>query len=102
MTPPAKSGTSRARAPREMGSVQPDPDQMAEEALEPGAVRLGQGRGEQRGEVGAQMLRIAGAEEDDIDPGLVAHKAVGRVDDALGAALVDQEGERILGLGEPL
>ena len=76
-----------ASAPRQMGRVQADPHQMAEEAREPGAARLGQRRGEQRGEVGAQMLSIAGAEEDNIDPGLVAHKAIGRVDDALGTAI---------------
>ena len=85
-----------------MGRVQPDPDQMAEEAREPRAVRLGQGRGEQRGEVGAQMLRIAGAEQNDIDPGLVADKTIGRVDDALGTALVDQEAERIRIVGQRL
>src|SRR5271165_212667 len=102
MTPTAGSGTSGAGATCEMGSVQADADQVAEEAREPGAIGLRQWRGEQRGDVGAQMVRVAGAEEHDIDPGLVPHKAIGRVDDAPGTALVDQKAERIGCLGEPL
>jgi hypothetical protein len=39
----------------------------------------------------AQMLGIAGAERDDIDPRLVAGKAIGSVGDAAGAAVVMQE-----------
>src|ERR1700758_386470 len=57
MTPPVSSGTPGAGATRQVGSVQADADQVAEEAREPRAVRLRQRRGEQRGDVGSQMGR---------------------------------------------
>jgi len=67
-----------------MRRVQPDPDQVAEEVREAGAVRFRQWRSEQRGDVAAQMLGIAGSEQHDIDTGLVPREAIGGVDDAPG------------------
>src|SRR6516165_7914371 len=102
IAPPATSGTSGAGAARQMRRIQPDPDQMAKEAREAGAVHFRQWRSEQRGDVGAQVLGIAGSEQHDIDSGLVPREAIGGVDDALRTALINQKVERILGLGEPL
>src|SRR6516165_2649189 len=101
MNPPLASATSGAGPSGQMRRIQPDPDQMAEEAREAGAVGFRQWRSAQRGDVGAQMLGIAGSEQLDIDPGLVPRKAIGGVDDALGTALVNQKAERIIALGEP-
>ena len=87
-----------------MRRVEPDPDEVAEEGGEPGTVRFGQRRLQDRGDVAAQMLVVAGAEQHDIGPGLVAHEAIGGVDDAAGAApmevIVDKKSERVVGLGE--
>src|SRR5271166_3663459 len=75
MTPPSALGTSGVGAARQMRRVQPDPDQVAEEAREAGVVRFRQWRSEQRGDVGAQVLGITGAEQHDIDSRLVPYKA---------------------------
>jgi len=52
-----------------MGRVEPDPDEVPEEAREPGAVRLRQRRLQDRGDVAAQVLVVAGAEQHDIGAG---------------------------------
>jgi len=57
-----------------MRRVEADPDEMAEQRAEAVAIRRGQGRLQDRGDVAAQMLGIAGAEQHDIDPGLVPHE----------------------------
>ena len=44
---------------------------------EDAAVGFGQGRLQDRGDIGAQMFGVAGAEQHDIDPRFVPHKAVG-------------------------
>src|SRR5258708_16652776 len=78
-----------------MRRVEPDPDEMAEQSGEPVAVRIGQWRLQDRRDIAAQVALVAGAEQYDIDPGLVPHEAVGRVDDAGGAALMDEKAERV-------
>lgn len=82
-------------------AVEADAGEMAEQRGELGAVGLGQRRLLQRGNVGAQMRAIAGAEQHHVDAGLVAHVTIRRVDHAGGAVLVDQKAERIVGLAEP-
>src|SRR5439155_6987144 len=47
------------------------------------------------------MIRLASAEQDDIDPWLVPCEAVGGVGDAAGAAIVEEETERIWRIDEP-
>ena len=44
---------------------------------------------------------VAGAEQHDIDPGLVADEAISRIDDAAGAASMHQKAERVGIVGEP-
>ncbi len=48
------------------------------------------------------MLRVAGAEQHHIDPGLMPHKPIGRIGDGAGAAFMDQKAQRVGHLGEPL
>src|SRR5215471_5640918 len=48
--------------------VEPDADEVAKKLPQPAAVRLRQGRRQQRSDVGAQMLGVAGAEKDHVDP----------------------------------
>ena len=47
-----------------------------------------------------RCVGIAGAEQHDIDPGLVPDKTIGGVDDAAGAALMHQKAERVGDVGE--
>ena len=59
-----------------MRRVEPDPDKMPEQRREPRAVGLGQRRLQNGGDIAAQMLVIAGAEQDDIDTRLVPDEPV--------------------------
>ena len=83
-------------------AIQPDAGEVAEQRRELRPVGLRQRRLEQRGDVGAQMRGVAGAEQHDIDTRLVPHKAVGGIRHRGGATRMDQKTERVLGLGEPL
>jgi len=51
-----------AAGPRKVRRVQTDSDQMAEQGGEPLAIGLGQWRLEERGNIGAKMLGVTGAE----------------------------------------
>ena len=73
---------------------------MPEQRREPRAVGLGQRRLQNGGDIAAQMLVIAGAEQDDIDTRLVPDEPVGRIDDAAGAALMHEKTERIGVVGQ--
>src|SRR6266571_8036244 len=99
-SPLPPSGPGR---PRHVGRrVQPYPDHVPEQLGELAAIGLRQRRLEDRGDVGAQVLLATGAEQDHVDPGFVAHEAVGRVLQTGGAALVEEEIERILLVGQRL
>ena len=74
---------------------------MAEQLGEGLPIRQGERRRQHRSDVRAQMIRVAGAEENDIDTRLVAHKAIGRLGDRARARCMDQEAERVRSVGEP-
>ena len=81
---------------------QADAAQMAEQLLQPVAVRLRQRRPQNRLDVRAQVRLVAGAEQHDIDAGLMAHIAIRRIGQAGGAAWMDQEAERVGMVGQRL
>ena len=67
----------RARA---LMRIQPDADiEVAEQFDQPVAIRLRQWRLLQRRDIGAQMLGIAGAEQDHVGARLVPREAIGRL-----------------------
>src|SRR5207302_1662284 len=84
-----------AAGTRQMRRVEADPDEMAEQRGELLPIGLGQWRLQDRSDVAAQVALVASAEQYDVDPRLMTHETVGRVDDAAGAALVDQKTERV-------
>src|SRR5437588_9730157 len=85
-----------------MRRVEADSDEMAEQRREAVAIGRGQGRLQDRGDIAAQMRGIAGTEQYDIDPGLMPYEAIGRIDDAARAALVNQKTQRIGIIGKRL
>src|SRR5438132_8534819 len=66
---PARRPLRRARAGHAPGRVEPDAAEAAEELGQSQPVRQWQRRRQERGDVGPQMVGVAGTEEDDIDPG---------------------------------
>jgi hypothetical protein len=74
---------------------------MAEQLRQGLPVRQRQWRGRYRGDVFPQMLRIARAEQHDIDTRLVPREAVGGIGDRARTPLVDQKAERVRRVGKP-
>src|SRR6266849_601116 len=54
--------SGRAEARHAVGRVEPDPDKVAEQFCEGLPIRQGQRRGQQRGDVRSQVIRVTGAE----------------------------------------
>jgi hypothetical protein len=81
--------------------VEADAGQMPEKLRKLLAVRLRQGRLEQRLDILPQVSRVAGAEQCDVDARLVPRIAIRRLDHARRAVLVHQEAQRIVALTEP-
>jgi hypothetical protein len=75
---------------------------MAEQFCQFAAIAHRKARLHQRADIALEVLVVASTEQHHIDARLVAHKAAGSVDDAAGAALVDQKAERIGTVGERL
>src|SRR6202023_2341917 len=69
--------TSRSRMRRRcLMTVQPDAGEAAEQRRELRPIGVRQRRLEQRGDVAAQMRRVAGAEQHDVDTRLMARETV--------------------------
>ena len=78
--------------------VEPDAAEVAEQVLQSGSVRGGQWRFQDRFDVAAQVAGVAGAEQHDIDAGLVADITIGRIGHARRTLGMDHKRQRILGL----
>jgi hypothetical protein len=78
--------------------IHPDADQVTEERRQLLAIGDGQWRLEKRLDICTQVSSISGSEQNHVDARFVSNKPVGRLRDVAGTALVDQEGERLIGL----
>src|SRR5580704_13823473 len=81
--------TLRSRMRRRcLMAIEPDAGEVAEQRHEFRPIGLRQRRLEQRGDIGAQMRGVAGAEQHDVDARLMARKPVGGLDHVGGAGLM--------------
>src|SRR5579863_10030630 len=80
---------------RQMRCVEPDPDEMPKQLVDPGVVGGGQRRLEQRIDIGLEMHPVAGAEQHDIDPRFVPNISIAGVDDTARAAVMNEKAERV-------
>ena len=58
-------------------------------------IRQGERWRQQRRDIRPQVIRVAGAEQHDVDARLVPHKTIGGLGDRARTAFVDEETERV-------
>src|SRR6266436_5592588 len=88
----------RAGAGHAPGRVEPDAAKATEELGQGQPVGQRQRRRQERGDVGPQVVRVAGPEEHNIDPRLVPREAVGGLGDGARSRFMEQEAERVAGI----
>ena len=77
-------------------TVQADSCEVSEQGCKLGSIGVRQLRLEQGRHVAAQVRRVAGPEQHDIDAGFVARVTVGGIDQIGSAAVVNQKAQRIV------